>query len=109
MKKYLLLLLLALSGCVGMQMYKGVVIQYSDVTKNSDGTYSIEILGHTKLTESDMFDLVKSKAIELCESNDITVKSFEMGTYGSHSQFGSVYPPKINAIVVCSGNNPGNA
>lgn len=82
-------------------MYKGVVIQYSNVNENPDGTYSIEVLGHTNLTNDDMVDLVKVKASELCKSDIAEIDSFEMGTYGSHTQFGSVYPPKINAIVSC--------
>lgn len=101
MKKYFPLLVLLISGCVGMKTYNGVVVQYSDVTKNSDGSFSIEVLGHTDLNETDMVDLVKLKGKELCKSNDALVKSYKMGTYGSHSQFGSVYPPKINATVNC--------
>jgi hypothetical protein len=109
MKKYLPLAVLLLSGCVGMQVYKGAVIQYSDVNKKTDGTYSIEVLGHSELTENDMVDLVKLKAKDLCKSNNVSVKSYKMGTYGSHTQFGSVYPPKINAIASCSVNQPENA
>ncbi|WP_448569603.1 hypothetical protein [Thalassotalea ganghwensis] len=104
MKKYLALLVLLMSGCVGMKTYKGVVVQFSDVTKNSDGSYSVEVLGHTDLNETDMVDLVKLKGKELCKSNDVLVKSYDMGTYGSHTQFGSVYPPKINATVNCKVN-----
>ena len=102
MKKYLVILVLILSGCVGMQMYKGVVIQYSNVNENPDGTYSIEVLGHTDLSNDDMVDLVKMKAKELCKSDVAELDSFEMGTYSSHTQFGSVYPPKINAVVNCN-------
>lgn len=102
MKKYLSLLAIFMSGCVGMQMYKGAVIQYSHVDKKTDGTYSIEVLGHSDLNESDMVDLVKMKVRELCKSNDVIIKSYELGTYGSHTQYGSVYPPKINAMANCS-------
>ena len=109
MKKYLPLIVLVISGCVGMKMYKGVVIQYSDVSENSDGTYSIEILGHTDLNETDMVDLVKLKGKELCKTEDIGVKSYYMSTYGSHTQFGSVYPPKINATINCNVNKADNA
>ena len=105
MKKYLPLIILIISGCVGMKTYKGVIVQYSDVSQNSDGTYSIEVFGHTDLNETDMVELVELKGKELCKSSDIYVKKYKMGTYGSHSQFGSVYPPKINATIDCSVNN----
>ena len=94
MKKYLPLIILIISGCVGMKTYKGVIVQYS-----------IEVLGHTDLNETDMVELVELKGKELCKSSDIYVKKYKMGTYGSHSQFGSVYPPKINATIDCSVNN----
>jgi len=96
---------LLISGCAGMQWYKGAVIQYTQIEKQENGTYIIEVLGSLPHSEDDLKSSIRDKASELCGSEATLIES-HIGSYKTVSA-GSGFvingtAPKIYGIAKCN-------
>ncbi|MHC9511158.1 hypothetical protein [Kangiella sp. M94] len=103
---YLLISVTAIfiSGCTGMQWYKGAVIQYKTVEERSTDEYYIHVMGSLPHSRDDLLSAVLEKANQLCEGDAEEIES-KYGSYQSTSYGGgaviSTDSPEIRSIVKC--------